>query len=504
MSDLLSKKTISSASCRVVLAAALTLGASICAAAPAARIVASRTSGPAPLAVFFDATGTADSNGSVNTFRELGYRFTFGDSASGTWEHSGLPKNEQIGAPLAAHIFESPGTYTVQVAAVDAAGASSSATVLITVLSADSVYSGNRTVCMSRTSDFSGCPGGAQQIANATSWPSFRANHRYLLRRGDSFASLGALEFAEGGNGLVDSQIGAFGSGALPVVGDVNVGSGEIPDVQWNKRVVVMDLDASSLRQYKGGSDLLLLRNRSASYISFADAFLHFATRDPGPFPNPQNIFIVENFLDTANNPLPGISGNALRLAILGNRVERTGQHNIRLWQASKAILAHNRISGRTVDMIRHTIKLNASGTNPVYETTLPLGTSGSQRTSFVTIANNLLGSSESNIQWMAVSAPQNSAYGEGLENVVWEDNEFRNGSNYAGLDIYWIGRNMTERGNKNMTANRAVAVGTDTNNTALPADWIGPYFPGQASMRLRFGSGPIVRLSAPVPFQVR
>jgi PKD repeat protein len=503
MSTLLSKTTLRSVSNRIAVAAVFMLSASVSIAAPTARVAASRTSGPAPLAVFFDATGTVDSNGAVNPFRELGYRFTFGDSASGTWEHSGLPKNEQIGAPLAAHVFESPGTYTVEVTAVDAAGNSSSATAQITVLSADSVYSGTKTVCMSRTSDFTGCPSGAQQIANATSWPSFRSGYRYLLHRGENFASLGGVEFGEGGNGLVDSQLGAFGSGAQPVVGDVTVSSGAIPDVQWNKRVVVMDLDTTSLRQYKGGSDLLLFRNKASGSISFADAYFHFTTRDIGLFPNPQNIFLVENYLDTSNNPYPGISGNALRLAILGNHVERTGQHNIRLWQASKAILAHNRLSGRTVDNIRHTIKLNAGGTDPVYEITLPLGSSNSQRTSFVTMANNQLGSSDSNIQWIATSAPQNSTYGEGLENVIWEDNQFRHGSNYAGLEIFWLGRNLTERGNRNVTDNRAISVGTDTNNSGLASDWFGPYFPGQASMRLRFGSGTVVRPNPPTPFQV-
>jgi PKD repeat protein len=506
MSNFLPKITFTSVARRVAFAAAITLSASVSIAAPTARITASRMSGPAPLAVFFDATASGDSNSAVNPFRELGYRFTFGDAASGTWESSGLPKNEQIGAPLAAHVFETPGTYTIQVTAVDAAGASSSASVSISVLSADSVYSGVNTVCISRNSDFAGCPADARQVGNVSSWPGFVSGRRYLLHRGQDFTALGSLNFAQGDAGLTDAQLGAFGTGAKPRVADVSVHSGMVPDVQWNKRVVVMDLDAAAIRQFRGGMDFLLLRNNSAGYISFADAFGYVASVDPGLFPNPQNIFLVDNYLDVANNnDVPGISGSAVRLAILGNRVDRTSQHNIRLWQMSKTIIAHNRLSGRTVDAIRATIKLQSAGTDQVTDTTLPAGVGNHQRTSYVTVANNQLGSAESNIQWLAASAPQNNQSAEGLENVIWEDNEFRYGTNYADMDIYWVGRNMTERGNRNVTGNRAVNVGTNISGaTALPPDWIGPYFIGQASMRLRFGSGPVVRLNAPVPFQVR
>src|SRR5262245_21438822 len=109
-------------------------------AAPVARITASLVSGPAPLAVLFDATTTTDSNGSVDTFKDIGYKFTFGDPSSGTWTQSGKSKNEQIGAPLAAHVFESAGTFVVQVMAKDAAGASTTASVTVTVTAPDTYY----------------------------------------------------------------------------------------------------------------------------------------------------------------------------------------------------------------------------------------------------------------------------------------------------------------------------------------------------------------------------
>jgi hypothetical protein len=136
-----------------------------------------------------------------------------------------------------------------------------------------------------------------------------------------------------------------------------------------------------------------------------------------------------------------------------------------------------------------------------VSATTLPLGIGNRQRTSYMTVANNQLGSADSNIQWLAASAPQNGQYAEGVENFIWEDNEFRYGANYANVDIYWVGRNMIDRGNRNVTGNRPAIVATGAN--ALSADWIGPYFPGQPSMRSRFGSA-TVRPNPPSTLQIQ
>lgn len=71
----------------------------------------SRTSGVAPLSVLFDTSKTT----AVNTerpFHELDYFWEFGDPENGTWVVSGLSKNVDKG-PLAAHVFEMPGTYTI-------------------------------------------------------------------------------------------------------------------------------------------------------------------------------------------------------------------------------------------------------------------------------------------------------------------------------------------------------------------------------------------------------
>lgn len=461
----------------------------ICAAAPTARVSASRTSGPAPLAVFFDATGTTDSNSAVSTFREIGYRFTFGD-ASGTWAYSGKPKDQQIGAPLAAHVFEKPGTYTVQVTAKDAAGASSTASTVITVESPDSYFSSTKTVCLSTSSDFAGCPAGAQQIANASSYPAFQSGTRYLLHRGQDFTGLGEISYGSGQNGLSDSQLGAFGSGAKPLVGGITVISGSGAST-WHKRVVVMDLDSGNIKQDTGGYDLLVFRNtlNRGGSIVIADTYVYYSGTTAGGLPAPQNIFVVENDIDknyTGN--VNAITGNAMRFAIMGNSGDRTVEHNLRVWQANKAFIAHNKFTGRSKDTIRHAIKVHAEGTDAITDLVQDDGKQGTgQRTSQVAIADNVLGSSTSNINWLVSVTPQNDLYPEGLEYVVVEDNKFEHGTNFN-LDIAWAGREMVDRGNVSVNTGKSALVGIG-HVDALASLWNGPYFTGQASMKLRFSS---------------
>ena len=465
-------------------------------AAPTARLQASRTSGPAPLAVFFDATGTTDSNSSVNTFRQLGYKFDFGDTAAGTWAVTGRSKNEQIGAPLAAHVFESPGNYTVRVLVKDASGASSEASVVVSVQSANDAFPSTRTVCMTRGSDFTGCPAGASRVSSASSWPRFQSGYRYLLRRGDDFNSLGSLRYGSGSGGVQDSQLGAYGQGAKPLVGEVSIESGDTPATNWHSRVVLMDLDAVNIVQNRGGSHLLILRNTitRGGAITLAYAFDYYLRQATTQWTNPDSIFLVENRVDP--NYADGVSGNATRLVLMGNEVDRTEQHNVRIWQGHKIFVAHNSFTGRSGDSSRHALKIHSSGLDAIASVLQPGTGTPPQRTSQAVIADNRLGSSSSNINWLLSPAPQSSRYVEGLEDFVIEDNEFRYGSNFAAT-IAWAGRRMTERGNRNMTtggsANSVVG-----HHELLSSDWNGPYYTGGASMKTLFSGSDPKRPRAP------
>ena len=80
---------------------------------PTASFTASPTSGQAPLAVSFDASGSSDSDGSIAS-----YAWTFGDGGSS----SGV---------TASHTYSSAGTYTAQLTVTDDDGATDTATAQI-------------------------------------------------------------------------------------------------------------------------------------------------------------------------------------------------------------------------------------------------------------------------------------------------------------------------------------------------------------------------------------
>lgn len=161
---------------------------------PVAHLAASKLSGVAPLGVLFDATATTHGgDADVNAFVDLTYAFNFGDTSSGTWTHSGLSKNVQEGGALAAHVFDTPGTYSVSVVVQDDAGESSTATLSIEVEDPDLVFAGEDTLCLSTGTAMDGCPAGARLLPSLNAWPTFESNKRYLLRAGDDFMDLGGV-----------------------------------------------------------------------------------------------------------------------------------------------------------------------------------------------------------------------------------------------------------------------------------------------------------------------
>src|SRR5689334_22269040 len=89
-------------------------------ATPLPMSAASRTSGVAPLSVFFDALDSAVpawTSGVVQPpagdFAALNYRWDFGEKKAETWPLSGKSRNSATGY-TAVHVFEEPGRYRVQ------------------------------------------------------------------------------------------------------------------------------------------------------------------------------------------------------------------------------------------------------------------------------------------------------------------------------------------------------------------------------------------------------
>jgi len=182
------------------------------------QLQASRLDCTAPCAVQFDASASGHGSPDLDPFTDLEYLWDFGDTGAGPWSTGALrgSRNQAIG-PLATHVFERPGTYTVRVRVFDATGAQAATQQQISVADPDAVFAGTATTCLALdTLNWAGCPQGARREVGShalSAYTSFGgAGRRLLLRRGDAFNLGGALRLQGQGPG----QIGAFGSGALP------------------------------------------------------------------------------------------------------------------------------------------------------------------------------------------------------------------------------------------------------------------------------------------------
>jgi len=168
-----------------------------------------RCSGVAPLAVLFDASAT-NATTTVKPFHDLEYHWNFGDPHDEDWLVGVSGKNTAIG-PIAGHVFEYPGSYSV---ILDVSGGAEveSDTITITVYDPDDVFSGSDTICFSNLGDFTGAPEGALLVTTENFEEiigHMGPNRRLLLRRGETWNAdpTGDLDIC--GPGI----LGAFGPG---------------------------------------------------------------------------------------------------------------------------------------------------------------------------------------------------------------------------------------------------------------------------------------------------
>jgi len=381
------------------------------------RLAPSRTAGVAPLAVFFDASGTT-ADGIARPFHDLHYAWDFGDPAAGVWSTSGLSRNAETG-PLSAHVFDSPGTYTVTLTVRDATGAKATRSVQVTVQDPDAVFGGANTICVSQTGNFSGAPAGARTVTTGSFGEAIgnaAPGRRVLLRRGETWSVGGGVRINCAGPGT----IGAFGDGALPRLvsptGTVfRLSDGENPLLQdWR----IMDLDvqgAGAGTCVAGGSgtvrQVLLYRLRARDIhtgFSFSPSVLDY-------FGIPMHDQLAIADCDIAH-ATGGSGGNltyigADRVTMLGNRLwdSRDAEHVLRSPYMNRGVISHNdlRHQART----KHVIKLHA-----------PAWGAGGVYTEKVVLADNVI---VGDADWSVGLGPQNDTRDERLRDIIVERNFF-------------------------------------------------------------------------------
>lgn len=449
-------------------------------AAPVAKLSATRLNGPAPLAVIFDATGTT-APANVVAFHELTYEFDFGDDKSATWEHSGQPRNTQIGGPLAAHVFDDPGTYTVRLRARTSEGATSEDTVTVVVDDPNAIFPGERTVCVSTSGAYADCPAGA---LHDTLPPRTYAGKRVLLRRGESF---GIVSINRNNDGIL---VGAFGSGAKPIVQSVIINSGKLNDKSADD-VTIMDLDISDGIQHSGsGSRYLLYRNALTrpggnNSIDIGGALDYIGEHHPKiPLYVPREIFVIDNIvtgqINNAQKPFMNLLGAGAYFAVMGNDMSRAQEHTVRLFALYKSVIAHNALRGFSYSdtgegSIRSVLKIHSGGLLPYADNWYD--TKGKWATSQLVIADNLLGDAENASQFTSALASENLDPGtmQGIEDAIIERNKFVRGP-YTNTEMFIIGRRITTRQNVRVDGGVPnLSIGTKA--PSLPDEWYGPFY---------------------------
>ena len=178
--------------------------------------------GVAPFGVTFDSTATTASTYTSRPFAELFHDWNFGDSGAGVHGYgtrSGSASRNIGSGAIAAHLFETPGSYTVTYKAWNPGTLTyNQTTVAITVQDPDTVFSSN-TVYVSTGSisaGSGGIPGGANVQSSAT-WATLATlaatYKRILLKAGDTFATTSTITLLTG-----PGILGKFGTGANPKI----------------------------------------------------------------------------------------------------------------------------------------------------------------------------------------------------------------------------------------------------------------------------------------------
>lgn len=409
---------------------------------------ASRTSGVAPLAVFFDATGTTNTSVTSRPFHELEYRWNFGDASAPMWTRGSranvASKNAATG-PLAGHVYEKPGTYTATLTVFDGTN-SVARQITITVADPNTVFSGTKTVCFSTGArGFSGCPGGAQQV-KATDFASaintYRgAGKRLLFRRGETFSSANTGIINVDGPGV----IGSFGATTdpLPVLRRTSAGtviqlsSGTTPNLHdWRvmdlsltgtngtqsygvamgggmNQVTLLRLSTQQQRigvifdyavldwYYKSGSSGLKIWDQVALVDSTISGVTHstvVANKGYGTYVAGDRVFYAGNYIDNGGTAATDVA-HVARFPYLG-----------------KAVVSDNTLMRPGPG--DHVVKLHA----PIWgsNSTANRGIGGGYSRWIILSDNRIVGASN---PWIVAIGPQNAQSDERVKDVISERN---------------------------------------------------------------------------------
>jgi hypothetical protein len=402
----------------------------------------------APLAVFFDASGTTAPDVTSRPFHDLGYGWNFGDAGPSaeawpTGSRPGLASKNTATGPVAAHVYETPGTYDVTLAVTDGTNVATVTCAQITVQQPDTVFAGENTICFSQASDFSSAPCNAPGTVTSST-PSFATaiamaapGKRLLFRRGETWdvPAAGTGRLMVNGPGI----IGAYGAGATPVIRAAGVttmlaiSDGASPNISdW--RVMDLEFDGqggTNVNAVVGAgasSQMTFLRlniHNTKNGIQFSESILVLLGAPHALYDQLTIANSTIQNLDDGGGPLVfnggvGMFLQANRLAVLGNSIVNTeeAEHVLRIQFTNKAAIQANDL--RRPAATKHALTLRA--------VTIGTASTSSFTTQGVVISDNLLEGGLGNLPFQI--QPSASSEDQRLANIVVDGNLVRSGSN--------------------------------------------------------------------------
>lgn len=425
--------------------------------------VASRNVGVAPLSVFFTA-GFSNSSVSNREFHDLEYSWDFGDALSGNWETSSRSKNSEKG-PVSSHVFEMPGTYTVNLSIRNETGVIDTDIFTILVLDPNEVFSAERTTCISdvNNNNFEGCPTGANQVVsdNISIMSNYvESGRRILLHRGSVWTQNGTIPFS---SRVTTIQIGAFGDCQTPTTQGIcsnapyiNVtGTSALFNIERTRDLRITDISLTGSSTTAGVTtgvtdiqQLLILKLKTSGF-STAIGWSHWRTSDTDR--------IAENSITSCNlsdfNDY-GVFIGSERLSLLGNIIYNSAvTHVSRVWNSYQGVIGHNILSGSSLTNSngRHALKFHGPKEITEVGTYNETGGLGLHfQSKFTMISNNIFGGSG---PWPVSVGPQDTGSDERLSDIIIEKNKMLAGygvqnSTPVQIGLMFEGRYITTRNN--------------------------------------------------------
>lgn len=322
-----------------------------------AAFTPARSTGTWPLYVWFDATATTTTGtGSANPYHSLQYTWDFGDASSGAWTNgtrTGTGSRNAGYGPVAGHVYEGAGPYTVTLTVTDGTNTATAQTT-ITATNPDTTFSGTNTSCFSGSGAFTGCPSGANQVTTSnfvTAMGTPAAGKRYLFHNTETFTASSPITINT--SSATPGYIGSYGTGAKAVISAsslgnwfLNFGGASTSFADWR----VVDLD------FHGGGDVGVGAVANTGYVKqltilrVDSSNMHGGLLTLGDGTAQSPAFEQVAVVDSSSTAVVGGSGgdaifaNANSMMICGNNVDNAsnGEHNIRVQIATGLVICSN------------------------------------------------------------------------------------------------------------------------------------------------------------------